>query len=324
MASEPSTKIPLKTLSSGHNMPIVAVGTSGLSFDPDNAKGVIIEAIKIGYRHFDTACSYGSEGALGEAIAEALQLGLIESRADVFITSKLWCTDNHPEHVLSAIKTSLSNLKMDYLDLYLIHWPISTIPGPVTFPLKREEVMPLDLKGVWKAMEQCQNLGLTRSIGVSNFTTKKLEELIQFAKIPPAVNQVEMNLAWQQQKLKEYCTKKGITITAHSPLGGQNRFYPNLVLTSDVLKEIADAKSKSIAQISLRWILEQGVGIVVKSFNKERLKQNLEIFDWELTEEERAKIRSIQQRKGVTTEIMLASEGSLTSVDFADIDIVET
>jgi diketogulonate reductase-like aldo/keto reductase len=294
-----------------------------MSFDPNKTKAAIIEAIKIGYRHFDTARGYGSEGALGEAITDAVRLGLIGSRADVFITSKLWCTDNYPEHVLSAIKTSLSNLKMDYLDLYLIHWPISMKPGPVTFLLKREEVMPLDLKGVWKAMEECQKLGLTRSIGVSNFTTKKLEELLQFAKIPPAVNQVEMNPAWQQQKLKEYCTKKGITITAYSPLGGQG-FAPNFVLTSDVLKEIADAKAKSIAQISLRWILEQGVGIVVKSFKKERLIQNLKIFDWELTEEESTKISTISQKKGVTTEIILSSEGSITSVDFADIDIVET
>ncbi|KAF3332920.1 Non-functional NADPH-dependent codeinone reductase 2 [Carex littledalei] len=135
------------------------------------------------------AFHYGSDGALGEAIAEDVRLGLIRSRADVFITSKQWCTDNHPTRVVSAIRTSLSNLKMDYLDLYLIHLPISTKPGLGTYQLKREEVMPLDLKGVWEAMEECQKLGLTRSIGVSNFTTKKLEELLQFAKIPPAVNQ---------------------------------------------------------------------------------------------------------------------------------------
>ncbi|KAJ4817947.1 NAD(P)-linked oxidoreductase superfamily protein [Rhynchospora pubera] len=324
MALEASTKIPLKTLSSGHDMPIVALGTFELSFDQENAKAAIIEAIKIGYRHFDTACQYGSEATLGEAIAEAVQLGLIGSRADVFVTTKQWCTDNHPDRVLPAIKTSLRNLKMDYLDLYLIHWPISMKPGPISFPLKREEVMPLDLKGVWEAMEECQKLGLTKSIGVSNFTTKKLEELLQFANIPPAVNQVELNPAWQQQKLREYCAKKGITVNAYSPLGGQLNFItPNTVLTSDVLAEIADAKGKSVAQISLRWILEQGAGIVVKSFKKERLIQNLEIFDWELTEEECAKISSIPQKKVVSTELMLAPEGSLTLVDFADIDIVE-
>lgn len=107
MAPETSTKIPLKTLNSGHDMPVVALGTFELSFDPDKAKAAIIEAIKIGYRHFDTAVQYGSEGALGEAIAEAVRLGLIGSRADVFITTKQWCTDNHHDRVLSAIKTSL-------------------------------------------------------------------------------------------------------------------------------------------------------------------------------------------------------------------------
>lgn len=324
MASETSTKtIPLKTLNSGHDMPVVALGTFEFGFDPEKAKAAFLEAIGIGYRHFDTAAQYGSESALGDAVAEAVRLGLIKSRADVFVTTKLWCTDNHPESVIPAIKTSLSNLKMDYLDLFLIHWPISVKPGPITFPLKREEVMPLNLKGMWEAMEECQKLGLTRSIGVSNFTTKKLEELLQFAKIRPAVNQVEMNPAWQQQKLKEYCAKKGITITAYSPLGGQINFIPNAVLTSDVLKEIADAKGKSVAQISLRWILEQGAGVVVKSFKKERLIENLQIFDWELTEEEHAKIGSIPQKKIVTTDLMLAPEGSLTSVDFVDIDIVE-
>ncbi|KAJ4817945.1 NAD(P)-linked oxidoreductase superfamily protein [Rhynchospora pubera] len=151
----------------------------------------------------------------------------------------------------------------------------------------------------------------------------KLEELLQFANIPPAVNQVELNPAWQQQKLREYCAKKGIIITAYSPLGGQLNFIPNTVLTSDVLKEIADAKEKSVAQISLRWILEQGEGVVVKSFKKERLVQNLEIFNWELAEEERAKISSIPQKKALSTEPILAP-GSLTSVNFADIDIVET
>lgn len=107
MASEPSTKIPVKTLNSGHDMPVIASGTFEFSLDPEKAKAAIIEAIKIGYRHFDTAAQYGSESALGEAIAEAVRLGLIGSRAEVFITSKLWCNDNHPDHVLPAIKTSL-------------------------------------------------------------------------------------------------------------------------------------------------------------------------------------------------------------------------
>ncbi|KAJ4752909.1 NAD(P)-linked oxidoreductase superfamily protein [Rhynchospora pubera] len=323
MAAEAGTKIPLVTLSSGHSMPVMGLGTFEHPFDPEKAKTAVLEAIKIGYRHFDTASLYGSEGALGEAIAEAVQLGLIESRNDVFITSKLWWNDNHPDLVLPAIRSSLRNLKMEYLDLYLIHWPVSVKPGPITFPIRREDIVPFYLKGVWEAMEECQRLGLTKSIGVSNFTTKKLEELLAFAKISPAVNQVEMNPSWRQQKLKEYCAQKGIIITAYSPLGGQSMSGRNLVLTSDVLTEIANAKGKSVAQISLRWLYEQGASIVVKSFKKERLMENIEIFNWELTDEERLKINTIPRQKMCTVEVMLSKEGSLTSVDLADIEVVE-
>ncbi|KAJ4817943.1 NAD(P)-linked oxidoreductase superfamily protein [Rhynchospora pubera] len=323
MAAEAGTKIPLVTLSSGHSMPVMGLGTFEHPFDPEKAKTAVLEAIKIGYRHFDTASLYGSEGALGEAIAEAVQLGLIESRNDVFITSKLWWNDNHPDLVLPAIRSSLRNLKMEYLDLYLIHWPVSVKPGPITFPIRRENIVPFYLKGVWEAMEECQRLGLTKSIGVSNFTTKKLEELLAFAKISPAVNQVEMNPSWRQQKLTEYCAQKGIIITAYSPLGGQSMSGRNLVLTSDVLTEIANAKGKSVAQISLRWLYEQGASIVVKSFKKERLMENIEIFNWELTDEERLKINTIPRQKMCTVEVMLSKEGSLTSVDLADIEVVE-
>ncbi|XP_078180448.1 non-functional NADPH-dependent codeinone reductase 2-like [Carex rostrata] len=305
-------------------MPVIAFGTFDYRLEPQKAKEAVIEAIKVGYRHFDTASVYRSESALGEAISEAIELGLIGSRKEVFITSKLWCTDNHPELVLPAILSSLRNLKMEYLDLYLMHWPMSAKPGQASFPVKRDDVVPLDLRGVWEAMEECQKQNLTKAIGVSNFTTKKLEELFAFAKIPPAVNQVEMNSGWQQQKLKKYCSKKGIFITAYSPLGGQVSFgNPNPVMTCDVLKQIAGAKGKTVAQISLRWILEQDVGIVVKSFNKKRLIQNLKIFDWELSKEEQLKISTIPQKKAARVEFMLTKEGTLTSVQISDIDIIE-
>jgi diketogulonate reductase-like aldo/keto reductase len=316
-----SEKIPKLTLNSGHVMPVVGLGTAEYPSTPEKMKSAYLDAIAVGYRHFDTASLYNTEQPLGEAIQEAIKLGLIGSREELFITSKLWCPDNHPDLVLPAIKSSLKILKTDYLDLYLIHWPVSVKPGALSFPLKREDVVPLDLKGVWKAMEECQRLGLTKAIGVSNFTSKKLEEILSFAKIPPAVDQVEMNISWQQQKLKEYCAKKGICITAFSPLGGQ--FGTNSVLTSDVLKEIATAKGKTAAQIALRWLVEKGVSMAVKSFNKERLQQNLEIFDWELTEEERQKISKIPQRYNATVEKLLTKEGSLNSIDISDLEILD-
>ncbi|KAJ3679603.1 hypothetical protein LUZ60_017614 [Juncus effusus] len=322
MAVKGHNEISKLRLNNCHDMPVLGMGTAEFPAIHEKMKTAYLDAITVGYRHFDTACVYQSEKPLGEAIQEAIRLDLIGSRDELFITSKLWCTDNHPELILPAIKSSLRNLQMEYLDLYLIHWPFSVKPGPPSFPIKREDVVPMDLKGVWGAMEDCQKLGLSKAIGVSNFTTKMLAELLSFAQIPPSVNEVEMNPSWQQQKLKEYCSKVGICITAYSPLGGQYAGFPNFVLTSNVLKEIADAKGKSVAQISLRWLYQQGVGIVVKSFKKERLIQNMEIFDWELKDEDLLKISTIPQVKNVSAEALLTKEGNF-SVDIVDIEIFE-
>lgn len=278
-------------------MPVIAFGTAAVTNnDGEITKVAVIEAIKSGYRHFDTASIYGSEEALGEAIEEALQLGLIGSRDELFITSKLWVTDNFPHLVLPALQKSLQTLKLEYLDLYLIHWPISVKPGNWELPYAEELITTFDLKGVWTSMEECQKLGLTKSIGVSNFTRKKLEDLLSFAIIPPSVNQVEMNPVWHQKKLKEYCEAKGIIITAFSPLGAKGASWgSNEVMDSEILKQIAEEHGKNIAQVCLRWLYEQGVTMAVKSYNKERMKQNLEIFDWSLTKDDHEKIDQIKQ-----------------------------
>lgn len=295
------TEIPqvvLKSSSNNCSMPVIALGTAADTnrSSGETTKVAVIEAIKLGYRHFDTASIYGSEEALGEAIAEALHLGLIKSREELFITTKLWLTDNFPHLVLPALQKSLQRLKLEYLDLYLIHWPISVKPGDWEIPYTEELITTFDLKGVWIAMEECHKLGLVKSIGVSNFTCKKLEDLLSFATIPPSVNQVEMNPAWHQKKLKEFCDAKGIIITAFSPLGAKGASWgSNVVMDSEILKEIAEVHGRTIAQVCLRWLYEQGVTIAVKSYNKERMKQNLEIFDWSLTRDDHEKINQIKQ-----------------------------
>ncbi|XP_047161705.1 NAD(P)H-dependent 6'-deoxychalcone synthase-like [Vigna umbellata] len=280
-----------------HKMPVIGFGTASTS-SPIDTKEAVLEAIKLGYRHFDTASIYGSEKFLGEAIAEALQLDLIASRDELFITSKLWCTDNFPHLIIPAIHKMLQCLKLEYLDLYLIHWPISVNPGTLDFPFPEEALASFDLKGVWQAMEECQKQGLTKFIGVSNFSCHKLENLLSFATIPPSVNQVELNPAWQQKKLREFCQKKGIIVTAYSPLGSVGSFWgSNKVMDNELLKQIGKAHGKSVAQVSLRWLYEVGVITVVKSYNKERMKQNLEIFDWSLTKEDYEKIDEIKQSR---------------------------
>lgn len=294
-------------------MPIIGMGTAAYPFASDDTKQAVLDAIEIGYRHFDSASLYGSEKLLGEAVVEAIERGFIQSREELFVTSKLWCNDAHPDCVLPAIQRSLHNLKMDYLDLYLLHMPFSSKPGSLSFPIDKDDIVPLNMKSVWKAMEECQTLGLARAIGVSNFREHKLAELLATAKIPPKVNQVEMNVAWQQINLRKYCMEKGIYVTAYSPLGGQSNIgSENTVMNSDVLKEIANVKGKTVAQIALRWVYEQGVIFIVKSFKKERLKTNFEIFDFELSKEESFAISLIPQHKKVTFGTVVPSSGNST------------
>ncbi|GMN54735.1 hypothetical protein TIFTF001_023851 [Ficus carica] len=286
--------------STNKTIPCLGFGTATSSFSGSDAtKEAVIQAIKLGYRHFDTSAVYQTEKFIGEAITEALSRGLIDSRDELFITSKLWPSDAHREHVLPAIQNTLNNLGLEYLDLYLIHWPVALKePGKHVFPFDKKDLLPMDFKSVWEAMEECQRLGLTKSIGVSNFSCKKLENLLAGAKIPPAVNQVEMSPGWQQKKLREFCAQKGIVITAYSPLGAKGTAWgTNRVMDNEVLREIANAKGKTVAQICLRWVHEQGVSCVVKSFNKNRMKENRDIYDWRLSLEELKKISEIPQQK---------------------------
>ncbi|KAK7386054.1 hypothetical protein VNO78_32125 [Psophocarpus tetragonolobus] len=296
MAGVEIPRILLPNSSGQQRMPVVGMGSAPDFTCKKDTKEAIIEAIKQGYRHFDTAAAYGSEQALGEALNEAIHLGLV-SRQDLFVTSKLWVTDNHPHLVLSALRKSLSSLQLDYLDLYLIHWPLCSQPAKFSFPIEVQDLLPFDVKAVWEAMQECQKLGLTKSIGVSNFSVKKLQTLLSVSTTPPVVNQVEMNLAWQQKNLRDFCSSNGIVITAFSPLRKGASRGPNEVMENDMLKEIAQAHGKSIAQVSLRWLYEQGVTFVPKSYDKERMNQNLHIFDWALTQEDHHKISQIHQSR---------------------------
>ncbi|XP_023922371.2 non-functional NADPH-dependent codeinone reductase 2 [Quercus suber] len=303
--------------STGKTIPVIGFGTAeypfGASFE--TLRDSLLHAIKLGYRHFDSAALYQSEQPLGEAIDAALGLGLIKSRDDLFITSKLWCSDAHHDCVLPAIQKTLKNLKLEYIDLYLVHWPVSVKPGEYELPVKKKDLLPIDIKSVWEAMEECQKLGLAKSIGVSNFSCKKLETLLATAKIPPAVNQVEMNPLWQQKKLRESCKNKGIRITAYSPLGAKGTLWgTNWVMECEVLKQIAEATGKTIAQICIRWVYEQGVSVLVKSFNKDRMKENLDIFDWKLSPEDLEKISQIPQRKGFPGLEFISEEGPYKSL----------
>ncbi|TKY44858.1 Methylecgonone reductase [Spatholobus suberectus] len=290
--------VPEVVLNSGHSMPMLGFGTAASPLPPhDELVPVFVAAIEAGYCHFDTAALYGSEESLGLALAQAQRQGLIKNRSEIFVTTKLWCTDAHPDLVLPALKKSLQRLGLEYVDLYLIHYPVRLRHG-IEGNISKGDVLPFDIKGTWEAMEECSKLGLTKSIGVSNFGARKLSELLQNATITPALNQVEMNVAWQQGNLRKFCEEKGIHVSAWSPLGANGASWGSLaVMESPVLKDVAITTGKSVSQIALRWILEQGVTPVVKSFNKARMKENLQIFDWKLSEADLVKIKQIPQFK---------------------------
>ncbi|KAK9091285.1 hypothetical protein Sjap_024462 [Stephania japonica] len=325
MPQQQESGIPVVTLNSGHKMPAMAFGTA-YSMQPtptmsaDQITSVMLEAIEIGYRHFDTAAVYGVEEDVGAGIKAALEKGLVK-RHQLFVTTKLWCNNAHPDRVLLGIKESLRKLGLEYVDLYLIHMPATVAPNIATYGAwKKGELFALEIKSVWAAMEEVQKLGLAKSIGVSNFTCKKLIELLAHAKIIPAVNQVEMHAAMQEKKLRELCKKKGIHVSAYSPLGGAQWGF-DVVLGNELLKEIARKKEKSVAQIALRWIYEQGASVIMKSFNKERLKENCGIFDnnWKLTEEESKEIESIPQvRTAPVNAFVFEGSPFKTAEDFWD------
>ncbi|XP_074562295.1 deoxymugineic acid synthase 1-like [Curcuma longa] len=298
-------------LSSGSKaMPRIAMGTAAFPWPTtsDTTRDAILHAIKIGYRHFDTASVYSSEEALGEAVAVALRLGLIASRDELFITSKLWVRDAQSHLVLPALQKSLRSLQLEYLDLYLIHFPICAKP--------EGELMPIDISSVWAAMEECQRMGLTKSIGVSNFSIKKIEKLLSAATIPPVVNQVEVNPLFQQKKLREFCIAKDIQLCAYSPLGARGTEWgQDWVMECEILQQIAKAKGKTLPQICLRWVYEQGDCVIVKSFNEKRLMENLDILDWELNEEERETISRIPQRRGNQALYFISENGPYKSLE---------
>ncbi|KAJ4791082.1 NAD(P)-linked oxidoreductase superfamily protein [Rhynchospora pubera] len=310
-------EVSLNTLSGPKAMPLIGMGTAVYPFaGSETMQAAILSAIKLGYRHFDTAALYQSERPLGEAVAKAISMGLLKSRDELFITSKLWCSDAHGDRVMGALQTTLRNLQMDYVDLYLIHWPVSAKPGKINLPFPKDEIEEFDMRSVWEAMEECNRLGLAKSIGVSNFSCKKLEHLLSFAKIPPAANQVEVNPLWQQKKLREFCVQKGIQVCAYSPLGAKGTLWgTDQVMGSKMLQDIAQAKGKSLAQICLRWVFEQGDCVLVKSFNEERMKQNLDIINWELSDDEREKIDQIPQRKGFPGLEFVSSDGPYKNLE---------
>jgi len=256
-------------------------------------------AIKVGVRHFDTAAIYDTEKPLGKALNDEINAGHV-TREDLFVTTKIWSTNHRRELVVPAMKKCLEALGLDYVDLALVHWPCAIVPSETEiFPRDEHgEVMFEDdrtsLSETWQGMEECKRLGLARSIGVSNYNIEQLKETIKGATTPPAVNQVETHPYFTNKTLVDFCKKNSIVVTAFSPLGKPQRTWAkpgeSIVFTDPVLNEIATKYNKKAAQVALRFQYQRGVVVVPKSNSAERQRENLNIFDFALTEEEMAEI----------------------------------
>ena len=263
-------KIKTVKLNDGVEIPVYGFGTFQIPTDGSTYKAVR-EALDLGIRHIDTAAAYFNEQEVGKAIKES---GI--PREDIFLTSKLWLQDYGYEAAKKGIETSLRKLGLDYMDLYLIHQPYGDVPG------------------AWKAMEKAKAEGKIRSIGVSNMTPKIWNNFVPQFDTIPSVNQVEFNPYYQQKEIREIMAKAGVQLEGWGPLGQGSKD----MLADPVIAEIAEAHQKNAGQIILRFEIQEGAIIFPKSVKPERIKSNMEIFDFSLTEEEMNKIRALDTGKG--------------------------
>lgn len=287
-------EIPNLTFSNGQKMPVFGLGT--YQSRAGEVEKAVTEAIDLGYRHIDTAFYYQNEKEIGRAIQAKIKDGTVK-REDLFVTTKLWNNFHKEESVVPACKKSLENLGLSYVDLYLVHWPFAFKEGDDLMPRNEDGALQLsdiDYLETWKGMEECARLGLARSIGISNFNQEQITRLLGVAKILPVNNQVEVSINLNQKSLIEFCKKHNITITAFSPLGqpGNRAGIPNSLDNPKVI-ELSKKYNKTPAQIALRYVLQHGIAIIPKTVTPSRLRENMNIFDFVLTDEEMTTIASI-------------------------------
>ncbi|KAB1993135.1 hypothetical protein ES319_D13G008000v1 [Gossypium barbadense] len=262
-------KIESFRLLSGHTIPAIGLGTWRAGSQAD--KSVKIAIVEGGYRHIDTAWEYGVQESGVE-------------RRDLFITSKLWCTELSP------------NSQLEYLDLYLIHWPFRLADG-ASRPPKPGDVQEMDMEGVWREMEGLVKDKLVRDIGVCNFTLKKMNKLLGFAETMPSVCQMEMHPGWRNDKMLEACKQNGIHVTAYSPLGSQEGGRD--LIHDETVDRIAKKLSKTPGQVLVKWAIQRGTSVIPKSNNPDRIKENIKVFGWELPQEDFQALCNIPDQKRV-------------------------
>ena len=264
-------------LSNGVRIPVLGFGT-WQSADGNEAYNAVLSALRAGYRHIDTAAAYENEESVGKAINDFLKESGV-SRKDLFVTTKLWNGDHGRTLTEKAIDSSLSKLGLDYLDLYLIHWPN---------PLKFRDCWAEKNAESWKEMEDAVKDGKIRAIGLSNFWEHHIEALLKTASIKPVVNQIKICPGQSQRTLVEYSKKLGMVVEGYSPLG------TGAIFSNEFMKSLSEKYKRSIAQICIRWSLQSGCIPLPKSVTESRIKENLNVFDFELDVEDIEKIANLK------------------------------
>jgi len=263
-------------LNNGVLMPIVGLGT--FRSKTEDVYQAVLDAIEAGYRHIDTAMIYGNEEAIGKAIKDSNI-----PREELFITTKLWNSDQGFDSAKKAFNLSLKKLGLDYIDLYLIHW------------FKGYELA----VSSYKAMEELYNEGKIKAIGVSNFNVHHIMKLLEECDVVPTVNQVETHIALQNEFLQEYCESVGVKLEAYAPLMSQNI---NDLLNDETMNDIAKKYNKSVPQIAIKWLVIRGIIVIPKSINKKRIIENFDIFDFELNKDDMANIKKLNKAKKLFPE----------------------
>jgi len=304
--------IPTIRLTNGTQMPIIGLGM--WKVDGAAAPALIGEAVRAGYRHFDCASDYGNEAEVGAGLQNVAR-GSTARREDLWVTSKLWNTNHAAKHVRPACERSLRDLRLDYLDLYLIHFPIALeyVPPEKRYPAgwfhepdaaePRMKPARVPISETWQAMEELVAAGLVKNIGVSNFGVSLLRDLLANARIPPAVLQVEMHPYLAQEKLVRFCREQNIAVTAFSPLGAPSYVPLGMATDSDsvmneqVVRNAAERHKKTPAQVVLHWAVKRGTAAIPKTTKAERLRENLSIFDFELSADEMKAISALDRSR---------------------------